>query len=306
MKLMRSCLMVLCLMSLVFSLPISLYAEEPVALEYHYAPGRVLHYHYHVTMNGSQKNSGEEAKEATSPKGSDTFSAKMNSKITMETKKVQEDGSAWVDVRYDAFEVSQSVNGKETPVGGEGNESPLKELVGKTVSMHFQKDGKLLEAAPNPGGTKAPSLDQLFGQMEGIFPDHPVRVGESWTKKMELPIEGAAQKVKADFQNTLESFEKVGDRNCAKIKSVLTFSLPEGKLNPPAGENPLGISVKMEGKGELWQYFDVSEGIVVKTEGTTQTTSTQSLTVPATPKEKAQTLQSVSTMEMNFKTELEE
>ena len=286
-----------------------IYAEEPVTLEYHYTPGKALHYRYEVTMSGSQKNSGEEAQKEPPLKEADTFSAKMNSKITMEAKKVDPDGSAWVDVRYDAFDMSQTVNGKEVPLGGEEGkpgESPFKDLIGKTISMHFQKNGKLLEAASAPKGMKNPSLDQLFGQMEGIFPDHPVRLGDSWVKKLNLPIEGVTQKVAADFQNTLESFEKVGKHNCAKIKSVLKFSLPEGKVNPQGAETPLGISVKMEGSGELWQYFDVSEGMVVKTEGATKTASTQSITVPATEDAKARTLSSVSTMDMRFKTELEE
>lgn len=282
-----------CLLFLVACL--SVQAEEPVTLSYRYTPGKVLHYRYEVLMNGSQEGQ--------------TFSAKMSSKVTMETKKVEEDGSAWVDVRYDAFDMSQAVDGKEIPVGGkEGaeGEAPFKELIGKTASMHFQKDGKLLEIATPPEGGAAPPLEKIFGQMEGIFPDHPVRVGEGWTKKVELPVEGIALKMSADFQNTLSAFEQVGKRNCAKIKSVLKFSLPEGVITPQGGESALNISMKMEGGGELWQYFDVAEGMVVKTEGATQTTSTQTVTVPAAEGVEAQTLTNVSTIDMRFTTELEE
>ena len=279
--------------------------EPPVTLEYHYKAGQMLHYHYDVSMKGTQGTpEGTEAKTPPSPEAPQSFSAKMTSRVTMETKKVEEDGSAWVDVRYDAFDVSQALDGKELPKGEEGS-SPLKEMIGKTLSMHFQKDGKMLEMAQSEAMPKAP-FQEVFGQMEGIFPDHPVRPGESWTKELQLPIEGASQRVAVTFQNTLDSFEKIGDRNCAKIKSVLTFSLPEGTVAPEGVEKKsLGISVKMEGQGKMEQYFDVTEGVVVKTEGTTTTTSTQSITVPATETEKSQALRHVSKMEMTFKTELE-
>jgi len=292
-------------MSLVFNLPTFLYAEEPpIVLEYHYKAGQVLHYHYDVSMKGTQRNpEGAGAQPLSSPETPQSFSAKMASRVTMETKKIEEDDSAWVDVRYDTFDVSQALDGKELPK--DEGATPFKKMIGKTLSMHFQKDGKMLEMTQSDAMPNA-SFQEVFGQMEGIFPDHPVRLGESWTKELQLPIEGASQRVAVTFQNTLDSFEKIGTRDCAKIKSVLTFLLPEGTVAPEGTEGKsLGISVKMEGQGNMEQYFDVTEGIVVKTEGTTTTTSTQSITVPATETEKSQTLRNVSTMEMTFKTELE-
>ena len=300
---------VLGLVAFVLCLSNFLYAEEaPVTLEYHYTTGQVLHYRHEVMMKGNLEGAGP----STPGKGEvpQNFSSKVDARITMEVKDVGEDGSARMDVRYDTLEFSQGTGaaGEESSPKEAMKDSPFKDLIGKTMSVRLTKDGKMLEVGEEPvAGTIDPSFKQVFGQMEGIFPNHPVQVGENWTRELQLPIAGIAQLVKASFQNKLESFEMVGNRKCAKIKSTLTLSLPEGAFTPPGlkeGES-INLSVKMEGRGEVVQYFDVAEGVVVKTEGSTTTQSTQSLTLPGAEGAAPQTFQTVSNMEMTFKTELE-
>ncbi|MBI4435904.1 MAG: hypothetical protein HY590_00595 [Candidatus Omnitrophica bacterium] len=288
-------------LSCVLGLSSFLYAEEaPVILEYHYTPGQVLHYRHEVSMRGNLEGEVPQS-----------FSSKVSSRITMEVKEVGEDGSARMDVRYDTLEFSQGTGqeGEESGTAGATQDSPFKDLIGKTMSVRLTRDGKMLEVEGEPvAGQMDPSFKQIFGQMEGIFPDHPVQVGDSWTRELQLPIAGIAQRVKASFQNKLESFEMVGQRKCAKIKSTLSLSLPEGAFTPPGGlaeGETIDVSVKMEGQGEVIQYFDVSEGVVVKTEGSTLAHSTQSLTLPPAEGTAPQTIQTVSNMEMTFKTELE-
>ena len=294
------------------SLPLclSVYSEEEsVALEYRFTPGQPLHYRHEVLIQGTQGRL-EGAPEEALP-DSKTFSAKAVSRVTLEPKTVEPDGSTWVDVRYDAFDFSQSVDGKEiSGAEGEAAQNAFQGLIGKTVSLKLQKNGRLLEAKDPSSESSHPEMvnqfRQMYGQMEGVFPGHPVSVGESWAKKLEIPVVGITQKVTVDFQNTLESFERIGNRRCAKIKSVLTFSLPEEKILPDAsGESSLSLSLKIEGKGSMEQYFDVLEGVVVKGEGSTVTTSIQSMAIPQTDTTAAQSLQSRSTIEMAFKTELE-
>jgi len=306
---MRFSLRVFCLLSCVLGLSSFLYAEEaPVTLEYHYALGQILHYRHEVMMKGILEGAGSSTPgEGEVPQN---FSSKVDARITMEVKEVGEDGSARMDVRYDTLEFSQGTGSEGEESGGkkEVKDSPFKDLIGKTMSVRLTKDGKMLEVGEEPvAGTMDPSFKQVFGQMEGIFPGHPIQVGESWTRELQLPIAGIAQLVKASFQNKLESFEMIGNRKCAKIKSALTLSLPKGAFTPPGlkeGES-IDLSVKMEGHGEVVQYFDVSEGVVVKTEGSTMTQSTQSLTLPGAEGAVPQTFQTVSNMEMTFKTELE-
>ena len=297
-------------------LSVSLRAEEEaITLAYRYTPGQVLHYRHELTFEIRQEDVKGPSKEfaTTTPQ---ILTTDMLSRVTQEVKSIESDGSVWVDVRYDVFDVSQKLNGVEVPTGGGHPKSPYQDLIGKTISMRIQPDGKLLEVAEASDSVSNPFLQQTvsqfqqaYGQTEGVFPDHPIRVGESWTKTLELTLPGLRQKGTVEFQNTFESFEKVGDRNCAKIKSDLRFSLPKGAFTPegvPEGMGKaLGLLVTVDGKGTIYQYFDPSEGVMVKGEGKTTLTSTQSITIPATETEASKTMESRSTIQVSFKTELE-
>jgi len=298
-------------------LSVSLSAEEEaVTLAYRYTPGQVLHYRHELVLEIRREDGRGPSKEFATAGTPQTLTTDIVSRVTQEVKSVESDGSVWVDVRYDAFDVSQKLNGVEVPTGGDHPKSPYHDLIGKTISMRMQPDGKLLEVAEASDGASNPFLrqtvsqfQQVYGQTEGVFPDHPIRVGESWTKTLELPLPGLRQKGTVEFQNTFESFEKVGDRNCVKIKSDLRFSLPEGALRPegvPEGVGKtLGLSVTVDGKGTIYQYFDPSVGVMVKGEGKTTLRSTQSITIPATETEASKTSESHSTIQVSFKTELE-
>ncbi|MFH1858281.1 MAG: DUF6263 family protein [Candidatus Omnitrophota bacterium] len=278
--------------------------EGPVQLEYRYTPGQPLHYRYAFSIKGKQ-SFPEGNDPAIAAAGEQTFASEMSSRVTMEPKTVESDGSGWVDIRYDALEVKQKWNEEEWQDGTEA----LKALVGQAVSLHLQKDGKLLEAAM-PSGEAAGSelvnqFQQMYGQAEGIFPDKPVQVGESWAKQLQLPMAGMAQPAQVNFQNTLESFEMVNHRKCAKIKSVLTFDIPETKVTQEEAGDNIGLSMNVKGEGAMTQYFDISGGVLVKGEGKTTMNSKQTMTVPVGPAGTPQTVVSLSVMEMDFKTELE-
>jgi len=276
---------------ILLSLSQAIAQEGAVTLEYRYQPGQVLQYDYTVTMEG----------DVSSLEGipSQGFTATLLSKVTLETQSIEPDGSAWVDVRYDDLSFSQEINGEKM----ESDEESFQGILGKTVSLRFRKDGKFLETKGNTEEIPTPSFQQVFGQMEGIFPDRPVRVGEAWTKEVALPMEGVSEEVVVTFQNVLKAFETLHGRRCAKIQSTLSFSLPEGPVEDELGT--FQMSVGMEGKGEIEQYFDVAEGIMVKSEGTTQTTSTQKVILPTGEGTSPKEIESTSWMRMHFKTELE-
>lgn len=287
------------------------YAEGgAVTLEYRYTPGQVLHYRQEFSMKGNIAMAGEEG---TPSEKSKDFSSKVVSRITMEVQGVDTDGSAVLNFRYNAIDMSQP-----TEEGGEETmqleNSPFKEWVGKTFSVRLYKDGRVVPLPGASGESADPAFkeilnqtEQMFSQMGKFLPDHPVRIGDSWQVEREIPIPGMDQRIKALYQNTLESFEKVGESDCAKIKSHITLSLPESEV-VLAGkeENPsLALKVGIEGEGEAHQYFAVSEGLVVKGEGTTTVRSTQTFTLPAGENTFSQTLKNVSTMHIALKMEME-
>ncbi len=279
-------------MPLVFSL--SVFAEEqPVKLEFRYRQGQQLRYRYEMMLEGKWE-AGEDTPETH-------FATRVQSRLSMTTREVGEDGSAWVDVHYEDFDLSQTVNGKEVPQ--EGN--LMEVLGGRAISLRYQKDGKVLEVADPANPVKDLSFQQLLEQIQGVFPERPVRPGEGWVRELQLPMEGFEQGVTARYQNNFESVETVKNRRCAKIVSTVDFSFPETVL-PMEGETPLKVSVDMMGQGTLKQYFDITEGVMVQAEGQSTTESLQSVSGlnPETGAE--ETIKSRSTITMSFETELEE
>jgi hypothetical protein len=117
----------------------------------------------------------------------------------------------------------------------------------------------------------------MFDQSFGIFPDRPLRVGDSWTSQFE-PTNPVLGKLTASRTYTLKSIEP---RNGASIAHIsVTVAMKQGDAPAPG---PLGASVRIadtETTGEI--VFDATRGRVERTSLRSETPMTLALTLPDT------------------------
>jgi len=152
----------------------------------------------------------------------------------------------------------------------QGNITPdMSGIIGKSFDLVFSPLGKEVDVS----GASSISIDMgqagrrdLSSSFQGLFPDlpdHPVKVGDKWPSEDTIIQKSEAVEIHTNFknENTLDGFETVDGRECARIKTVLKGTM-SGAINQG------GVSLVMDGKldGSKTWYFAVKEGIFVKEE----------------------------------------
>jgi hypothetical protein len=152
----------------------------------------------------------------------------------------------------------------------QGNITPdMSGIIGKSFDLVFSPLGKEVDVS----GASSFSIDMgqagrrdLSSSFQGLFPDlpdHPVKVGDKWPSEDTIMQKSEAVEIHTNFknENTLDGFETVDGRECARIKTVLKGTM-SGAINQG------GVSLVMDGKldGSKTWYFAVKEGIFVKEE----------------------------------------
>jgi len=133
------------------------------------------------------------------------------------------------------------------------------------------------------------SIKDLFRNPLQDLPDHPVKIGDSWTDKDSLTTPQGGLDITIITNNTLtfEGFEQVEGFECAKI-SVKGTGTIDG-----SGQQ-MGMDVALEGDLEIGGtlFFAYKKGLFVKTETETFTEMTAALsgqmnmTIPITQESK--------------------
>jgi len=117
-----------------------------------------------------------------------------------------------------------------------------------------------------PGTFRAEGLGPFAGQMEsqianlfGYLPPDAVRVGESW----EVPVEALAKqisikggKLEGTAYQVLEAVEERDGARCARVKTLLTFTLTGDNLQMPGGLPPAKGTIRAKGQGQSWHGLD--------------------------------------------------
>jgi hypothetical protein len=112
-----------------------------------------------------------------------------------------------------------------------------------------------------------------------LLPKEKVGKGDSWTTTSEIPL-GPMGTMKIESKFTFEGMEKLGERQCAKMKSEVT------KLSLEGGMGGMFTISKPEGSGTY--YFDTANGILVKMES--KMTYTMAMEMPASKEQPAPSL----------------
>lgn len=266
-------------------------APKAVRLENRYISGEILRYRMEASGKGAMTLSGlPEEKEATSRDMDIHLEMDSSQKVLA----VDEEGTAELEFSYDRLiekitSAGQTMeiiadknatimrqNGKviydSTAPEAQERPSPLKGLIGQSMSMKVTKSGKILEAKGLEGLKKLmPQLDiqGMIKQSQPAFPEKKVRIGESWTQDVELPLPQVGKPVTIETKYTLKGFEKVKGYNCARIEAkvdtLLTDLVFDMSLGKPQTEVGMVID-RLSQKTEGMLYFAHKEGKLVKSD----------------------------------------
>jgi len=200
-------------------------ALKPVKLEFKMAEGEAVNYKVNMTMESTMTQ--KEGKPQSNK-------SEVEMMMTQTCKKVDPDGTMTIEVKMGKGKMI--MDGQEQPINEE-----------KTMTMKMKKNGEIVETEENM------PLEQVK------LPDKEVKKGDTWEGSSKVP--GPSQpnekgeEPKLVYKFTFDNLDKLGDYDCAVIKSVC----PETKI-------PLGDKNEMIMNAEGMTYFAPKEGKLVKSE----------------------------------------
>ena len=125
---------------------------------------------------------------------------RLNQQSTVTVLKVQPDGAADVQHRFDKFEIQTDLGALPENIRDsitQAQQEVSQRMVGQTLTAHYDHDGRLVdfEGADNlfqdiDAPVREPLLQMLrlfLEQMGGqsLYPDHRVKVGEEWSQNLD-------------------------------------------------------------------------------------------------------------------------
>jgi hypothetical protein len=196
---------------------------------------------------------------------------------------------------------------------------PVPDMSGLVTQMRLYPNGRVTEVSVDPGAlSQLGQLGQLgsltlpglpgqggqgslagFGQgITGFeYPDHPIRVGETFERQVSLDLAGlgfpglgtpaapgapgpGASPLAAQSRTTLDGVATIGGRRVARFSDVSTVDLTFSPPAPPSAPDlDVSISTMMESRST--QLVDAASGWPESSEGTLR--GTVSLTLPEQP-----------------------
>lgn len=203
-------------------------AQDKVPLVYKFEPKEKQK--FKITMN-------TEAKFAT-PDGS-TRNTAMSNNLDVEQELIEkkDDGN---------YRVAVTITKMEQTLDGKPSQLPM--AVGNTVLLTMKPNGHVVEGAGDiPGSGQTPQLQMLF-------PDKPVGVGDTWeqTNKVTqpIPLETVTKYTVEKLDATLPGY----DGKVVEIKSAMSMDNEK---------TPTGEAVTSKTEGKIW--FDANKGRIVQT-----------------------------------------
>ena len=163
-------------------------------------------------------------------------------------------GIAELNITYDSFDMEMSIGGKQIP------SNMGKSMVGKTNKMKISKNGEIIE----PKGIKGmvglqglgSDIKNIFFNVYPKFPEHKLKVGDSWTQKQETPQSQIG--IVIESQYTLSKMDEKKEYKCAVIDSIISMSIKGGEQAK--------MNIKGDGKGKGTIYFAYKKGLLVNSQ----------------------------------------
>ncbi len=212
---------------------------------------------------------------------------RLSQQCTVKVAKVNTDGGADVQHRFDKFEVQTEMGSLPQNVRDsitQAQEEVSQRMVGQTLTAHYDRDRRLvgfegadgfLRSADAP--VKEPLMQMLrlyLEQMDGqsVYPNHPLKVGEKWTQSLDSPPTSDYQ----FEQQGKSTFQYSGKTRYKGVKAAIVDYQIENSLTPaleglrkdgalPQIESLGGkLDIKITGKGEGRILVALDDGRVLQ------------------------------------------
>jgi hypothetical protein len=212
----------------------------------------------------------------------------VQQQITVTVKAVHSDGSADIENHFDKFEfqsdLADRVPANFRDPAASAQQEISEHVVGQDIVAHFDRSGQLLGFEGGEGlfdqldlAYREPLRQALrfFLQQVGgdrLYPEHPVKPGETWKRKFDSPA-SAAYPYNVEGGNTLRY---VGKTKLGGVKAALVeFSFLEvlrptpdalGKAGPLAQleSHGLGVDMRIDGQGKGRVLLALDDGRVLQ------------------------------------------
>ncbi len=256
-------------------------AQESVPLAFKYAPGQALE--YDVMLSGS---GGLRAPDGQfSPAG-----IQGSLRLSMTVAEAKPDGSARIQLRIPKADVQVNVaqergrfsfeNGKIRWFSNGREQSPpdadMSQMPIVSVPLEFvaAPNGSIIDVVmPKLPGVAnmqqvAPGLaaPQLRNLDTAVFPDTPVKVGDTWRKNEQLSPMGPSMPVTVTSSRTLDSVSTEGGVRLAKISGYTESRFRSGAMPiSPGGGAQVTVSIPdLRHTVTSTEYFDIDAGKLMR------------------------------------------
>lgn len=216
---------------------------------------------------------------------------RLSQQSALTVSKVQPDGAAEVQDRFEKFEVQADLEGLPPIIRDSINQAQRElseQMVGKTLTIHYDRGGRLVDFT---GGDElfkdidAPVRDPLLQMLrlfleqmggQSLYPDHRVKEGDEWTQNLDAqPLEDYPFKVSG--KGTLHYSGKTRYQG---IKAAIVDYHFENALTPAAeglrkqGALPqleamgAGLDIQIAGSGQGRILVALDDGRVLQNHST--------------------------------------
>lgn len=178
-----------------------------------------------------------------------TSTNNLYSKYTFNVKEATE-GNSKMEVVYDLMRMEVKSMGKTIKMSSEDQETEsqaFRDMVNKPFSMTVSPQGKVVsidgwESIDKNGAMKADDLKQSMETSLNIFPDKPVKVGDSWKKEASMTM----QMFKLNMSSTYTLTEVKGNTATISMDSDIKMA-----QDNQAASNGMNMDLKGTQKGKI-------------------------------------------------------
>ena len=178
--------------------------------------------------------------------------------MTQKTGPRKADGTVDAELTYEEFRAETLMNGQPMPA------EPVDQIVGKTVSVTYARDGQIVSVKGLPaGGLTDDAFKEMMGSILGNLPAAPIGVGETATTPLNfavpLPLPGAGpMQLSGENRIRLISIDKDNQGRSARFDSTVTGTMVN-EMASPDGKGNLTFDFTMEGGGTT--VLDLDRGL---------------------------------------------
>ncbi len=280
------------LLVLVFTVPAGAWGGK-VRLARKYRAGQQMVYEAQIRTTATVQSNPSTLKSLLPPVPAALSTWHRN---TVRVGAVHRDGTADIENRFDEFELRselpENVPEELQEAARDAADEFTRRLKGQTITAHYDRDGRLLEFEgademlgdldPSMRDTLREILKLFLEQMGGnaLYPDHRVKPGEEWTRKLSTPA-SEAYPYAMEGESTLRYVGKTRYRGVKaaiidfRFTSALKPELEKLRQEDPLAElesQGMGLDMKIEGQGEGRILVALDDGRVLQNHATLQQT----------------------------------